>query len=121
MNQFRSLGALLVLLATTASLAQAVAPARDVLLELNLPNGGTPQLRIAEGGTGTVDVPGVGKFGFGPQLQDGSNVVLVDVFNLNSTPHERLGRVEAVVGGDRVQSKTKPEFGIRVARIIAAQ
>ena len=121
MNQFRLWSALLVLLATTASLAQPVAPTRDVLLELNLPNGATPQLRIAEDGTGTVTLPGVGKFGFVPRVEDNSNVVLVEVFNLNSTPHEGLGRVEAVVGGDRVQSKTKPDFGIRVARIIAAQ
>lgn len=121
MNRFRLWSALLILLATTVSLAQAVPPTRDVLLELNLPNGATPQLRIAEGATGTVDLPGVGKFGFVPRLEDGSNVVVVDVFNLNSTPHERLGRAEAVVGGDSVRSKTKPDFGVRVSRIIAAQ
>ena len=117
MRQCRSWSALVVLLATTVSWAQSVAPTRDVLLELNLPNGETPQLRIVEGGTGTVELPGVGKFGFVPRLRDDSNVVLVDVFDLNPTPHERLGRLEAVVGGDRVQSKTKPDFGIRVLRI----
>ena len=118
MRKYRSWGALLVLLATTASLTQAVAPTREVLLELNLPNGGTPELRIVEGETGTVQLPGVGRFGFVPRLRDSSNVVLVDVFDLNPTPHARLGQVEAIVGGERVQSKTKPDFGVRVRRII---
>lgn len=118
MSQCRSWSALLVLLATTVSFAQSGAQTRDVLLELNLPNGATPQLRIVDGGTGTVELPAVGRFGFVPRLQASSNVVVVDVFDLGRTPHERLGRIEAVVGGDRVQSNTKPDFGIQVLRII---
>src|SRR6185436_3789280 len=39
---------------------------RSVVLEIGLPNGSTPQLRIQDGGTGTVDMPKVGKFGFVP-------------------------------------------------------
>ena len=119
MRQCRSWTALLVFLGTTVSLAQSAPPTRDVVMELTLPNGATPQLRIVEGGTGTVELPGVGKFGFVPQWQDSnSNVIRVDVFDLNRTPQQRLGGTDAVVGGDRVQSKTKPDFGVRIVSII---
>jgi hypothetical protein len=118
MRQYRLWGVLLVVLATTASFAQAMAPSRDVLLELNLPNGWTPQLRIVEGETGTVELPRVGRFGFVPRMQDSGNVVVVDVFDLNRTPHPRLGQLEAIVGGEIVRSRTTSDFGVRVLRII---
>jgi hypothetical protein len=119
MRHCRSWSALLIVLATTVSLAQSVAPTRDVQLALTLPNDATPVLRIADGETGTVELPRIGKFGFVPRIQDSNNVVVVDVFDLNATPHKRLGRLEAVIGGDRVQSKTKPDFGVRVTQIIS--
>jgi hypothetical protein len=118
MSQYRLWGALLVSLVTTASLAQAVSPTKDVLLELNLPNGATPQLRIIDGGTGTVTLPGIGRFGFVPRLQNSGDIVTVDVLDLGPTPQARLGQLEVRVGGDRVQSKTQPGFGVRVVRII---
>ena len=39
------------------SMAQGMAAKPDIVLELTLPNGATPQLRIAEGQSGTVDIP----------------------------------------------------------------
>lgn len=118
MRRCQSLSALFVLLAATVSLAQSAVPTRDVLMELTLPNGETPQLRLVDRGTGTIELPNVGKFGFVPNLRDGSsNVVAVDVYDLNRTPHRHLGRVEATAGGDRVQFKTKPVFGVRILRI----
>jgi hypothetical protein len=119
MKRCRLWGALLVVLATTVAFAQSTAPTRDVVLQLTLPNGATPQLRIAEGQTGSIEMPRVGKIGFVPSVQAGStNVVTVDVFDLNQTPHQRLGRVEAVVGGDRVQSHTTPDFGVQIVRVV---
>lgn len=89
---------------------------RDVLLEIGLPNGETPQLRIRNGETGTIDMTNVGKFGFVPTVK--GNVVSVELFDMNRTPHRQLDRVEAAVGGDAVQSNTKPQFRIRVVRVV---
>jgi len=108
---------LLIVLATTVGIAQSAADKRSVVLELNLPNGATPQLRIADGGTGTVEFSNLGKFGFVPTIRDDRNVS-VDVFDLKPTPHERLDRVELVLGGDTVQSNSNPQFGIRVVRVV---
>ena len=70
---------LIVMLATTLSTAtaQSTAAKQDVVLELTLPNGAMPQLRISEGGTGSVELPDVGKFGFVPAFQNGSDRVVV--------------------------------------------
>jgi hypothetical protein len=89
---------------------------RSVVLEIGLPNGSTPQLRIQDGGAGTVDMPKVGKFGFVPTLKDGT--VSIELFDMNQTPHRQLDRVEAVVGGEAVRSNTKPQFSIRVVRLV---
>jgi hypothetical protein len=92
------------------------------VLELTLPNGAHPQLTIAEGTAGTVQLPNVGTFGFVPALANGSaNVVTVAIFNLDRTPHQKLGTVEASLGGSEVQSETKPQFGIRAVRIVTTQ
>ena len=89
---------------------------RSVILEIGLPSGETPQLRVLDGGTGTVDLPNVGKFGFVPAVKGGT--ISVDVFDMNKTPHRQIDRVEAAVGGDAVQSSTKPQFRIRAVRIV---
>jgi hypothetical protein len=117
MRAIRSWSVLLVVLATTVCIAQSAAGKRYIVMELSLPHGATPQLKVAEGETGSVERPDVGKFGFVPTLQDGGSIVLVDVFDLKQTPRQRLDRVEAVVGGDTVQSNTKPQFGVRVVRV----
>ena len=89
---------------------------RDVVLEIGLPDGETPQLRIRNGETGTVDMPAVGKFGFVPTVK--GSVVSVELFDMSKTPHRQVDRVEAAVGGDTVQSNTKPQFRIRVVRVV---
>jgi hypothetical protein len=120
MTQLRSWAVLLIILAGAfAAAAQSTAQNRDIVLDLSLPNGGRPQLRVADGGTGTVQLPKVGKFGFVPTLREGnSGVVVVELFDLNRTPHQRIARLEVIVGGDRVQSDTTPAFGVRVARVL---
>jgi hypothetical protein len=100
------------------SARQSTAQTSMVVLELTLPNGATPQLRIADGGIGAVELPKLGRFGFTPMIQPNAAIVQVDVFDLGKTPHEKLGRAEVVPGGDVVQSETKPQFGIRVVKIV---
>jgi hypothetical protein len=41
----------------TVCVAYAAQQQRSVVLEIGLPNGAAPQLRIADGGTGTVSLP----------------------------------------------------------------
>ena len=116
----RSATILAILFATALSAAaQSTGQRRDIVLDLTLPNGGTPQLRGADGATATVELPKVGKFGFVPTVQqDNAGIVIVEVFDLNRTPHQRIARLQVIVGGDRVQSGTTPQFGVRVPRVI---
>jgi hypothetical protein len=112
----RKLSITLAAVVALACIAVVAQERRSVVLEIGLPNGAVPQLRIADGGTGTVDLPKVGKFGFVPTVKDGT--VTVEVFDMSRTPHRQIDRVEAIVAGDKVQSSTKPEFSIRVVRLV---
>jgi hypothetical protein len=114
-------GTILAILSATSlsAAAQSTTQRRDIVLDLTLPNGGTPQLRGPDGATATVKLPQLGKFGFVPTVQEGNpDVVVVEVFDLNRTPHQRIARLQLIVGGDRVQSGTTPQFGVRVPRVI---
>jgi hypothetical protein len=106
----------LIALATTVGLAQSE-QTRSVVMDLNLPNGATPRLRIADGGVGSAEIPDVGKFGFVPRIQTDRNTIVIEVLDLKTTPHKRLARVEAAVGGEMVRTDSTPQFGIRVVRI----
>ena len=119
MRKIASWTVLLIALAAAGSMAQSATASRDIVLDLDLPNGAAPRLRITEGGTGTVDLPKVGKFGFVPTLQAGSDaLVVVELYDLGQTPHRRIARLELTVGGDTVRSATKPEFGVRVSEVL---
>src|SRR4029450_429996 len=107
--------AVVTLVALTV-VALAAQERRSIVLEIGLPNGAAPQLRILDGGTGTVDMPKVGKFGFVPTLKD--DTVSVEVFDMNQTPHRQMDRVEAIVSGGTARSNTKPQFSIRVVRVV---
>ena len=108
---------LLVVAAAMVLSAYAVQDKSSVVLEIGLPNGSTPQLRIADGETGTVTVPGIGSYGFVPALRAGT--VAVELFDLNRTPHRRLALMEATIGGGSVRSETDPEFTVRVIKVLA--
>jgi hypothetical protein len=112
----RRLSIALATLVALTVVALAAQERRSIVLEIGLPNGAAPHLRILDGGTGTVDMPKVGKFGFVPTLKDGT--VSVEVFDMNQTPHRQIDRVDAAVGGEAVQSNTKPQFGIRILRLV---
>ncbi len=119
MTQLRSWTAFVIVFAALSAAAQSTAQKRDIVLDLRLPNGGTPQLRVAEGETGTVEHPDFGKFGLVPTVQESNaSVVVVELFDLNRTPDRRIARLELIIGGDRMQSETTPEFGVRVARVL---
>lgn len=118
MGKIQSLTALLIALSTAVCLAQSEQHTRSIVMDLNLPNGAAPRLRVADGGLGTVDISKVGKFGFVARIHPDGNTVAVEVYNLKTTPHERMASVEAAVGGDMVQTNTKPQFGIRIVRIM---
>jgi hypothetical protein len=111
--------ALLVVSAVGFSVA-AQSQKREIVLNLNLPNGATPQLRISDGEMGTVTLPDLGKFGFVPTIGDAdARAVTVELFDLNRAPDRRLSRMELTVGAATVQSETTPKFGLRVDRVIA--
>ena len=113
----RKLSIALAAVVAFACVAIVAQERRSVVLEIGLPNGSTPQLRIQDGGTGTVDMPKVGKFGFVPTLKD--EAVSVEVFDLSQTPHRQIDRVDPTIGGGAVLSNTKPQFSIRVVRLVA--
>lgn len=119
MRERQSLTALLITFATTVCLAQTAQQTRSVVMQLRLPNGATPELRIADGGVGSVEIADIGKFGFVPRIAADERSVVVEVFDLKATPHRRLGRIEAPVGGGLVRTDTNPQFGIRVVRVAA--
>jgi hypothetical protein len=93
---------------------------RSVFLEITVPKKGVPPLQIAaaEGESATMDVTDVGKFAFEPSFpKNDSTVVTVAIFDLGTTPRHRLGEVLLTAGGNAIQSKTSPSFGIRVLRV----
>ena len=109
----------LFVLAPTASIAQDPTVSRDIVLELRCPNGAVPQLRIANGGMGSVSIPKFGTFGFSPTLRAGDpTAVDVELFDLSQSARVSVGRVEVRVGGGEVQSATSPEFGVKVLNVM---
>lgn len=106
-----------VVLTTIASTAAAV---RTVDLSLTLPGGERPQLTIAEGNTGTIEI-GDQKLGFVPKFDDGSSsAVTISIYDLAVTPNRKLTGVRLTVGGDAVRTTTKPELLLSVPRIHGA-
>ena len=92
-----------ILLIAITAFAGVVAQSRkaDIVLDFTLANGVTPQIRITEGDTGTIELPDAGKFGFAPTLQEGNaTVVIVEVFDMNQTPERRIARLELNGGGE---------------------
>ena len=96
---------------------------RGVRMEITLPKDikDTPiQIAAREGESGTIEIPDFGKFGFEPRFKEGANgVVVVAIFDAAVSPNKRLGQVEVPADGkQRLQSKTSPDFGIRIMGVI---
>jgi hypothetical protein len=118
MKPIRSLTLAFLFVATAVALAQSAAQQRRITIEVSLPNGATPRLIIADGGTGTVTLPDIGTFAFVPTLQDAAGVVRIELFDMNRTPHRQMGQLDATVGGASVHFDTTPRFGVRVLRVV---
>jgi len=112
----------LIVVVYMAATAFAGTAKRTIVLEVQLPTGGSPQLKGIEGEMATATLPDGRKFGFVPAVsQDAETVVVVKVFDLLPTPYRQIGSTEVTVGGDSVQSETDPKFGFRVVRVTSAQ
>jgi hypothetical protein len=110
-----------VILGLLAASGVSAASKRIVEMQVTLPNGAAPVMKVDEGVPATVGLK-EGKFGFVPTFRAGNeSTVVVEVFDVQANPHRQLGQVEVPVGGNAVQSETTPAFRIRVSRVIAGK
>lgn len=114
--------AVLLLSAVSSIHAGLQTPKRVVTLGIVAPNAAKDaspaRLTVLEGGTGSLAVPDVGRFGFSPSFQPGDDkTVIVTIFDASTQPSNELGKVHVPVGGNIIQSKTKPSFGIQVINV----
>ena len=87
-------------------------------MDLTLPNGGAPHLKIMEGQTATIGLPDGPTFGLIPSFQAGDDrTVVLSISDIKANPSRELGTVKAMVGGDWVASGTTPEFQIRISGV----
>jgi len=100
----------------------AAAARRTVVLQIELPNGARPQVKVLEGEPASIELNDGQKFAFVPTPRANRDaVVIVTIFDLKATPHRQIGDVEATVGGSTVRSETTPAFGIRVIEVQPAK
>lgn len=115
----RLLFALLIVLITGFSAAQAYAPV--VTMSVTLPDGRTQELTAPESGLATLQLSDGTEYAFRPTIQDSSpwNRIVVTIFRTAtaSAPTTVLGEVELKRGGVAVQSKTNPSFKVSVPRV----
>jgi hypothetical protein len=122
MKHVNKTGILLALILMVGMTLGATTGKRTVVMQIDLPNGSTPQLKVLEGDVATIGLKDGGKYGFVPSLaQDNESVVRVGVYDLTTTPHQQLSTVEVSVGGNSVKSDTTPAFSIRVLEVQAPQ
>jgi len=108
----------LLFVALAVELAIAQSSARRVRIEISVPNGGHPEIEVYEGGTASVEIPNVGKFGFVPTVKAGDDkTLIVDVQDLSRTPPKKLDTVETSLRGPAVPTKTTPQFAVRALYI----
>ena len=110
-----------VLVTLAVALGVAQSKARHVQIEVTLQNAEHPihpLLTTVEGGTVSMEMPKIGKFGFVPTVKPGDDTTLVvDVLDLSQTPTKKLDTVETSLHSAGVLTKTTPEFRIRVIDI----
>jgi hypothetical protein len=95
--------------------------ARFVTMEISTRDD-VPALRLAakEGESAILEHPDLGKFEFKPSFKKGDDaVVVVSISDAGVSPPRRLADVNVPADGkQRVESKTSPNFRIRIARIV---
>jgi hypothetical protein len=100
--------------------ARAQSTKRVVVMAITVPKKGVPPISVTtrEGETATLSVDGVGKIGFEPTFRkNDESTVIVTVFDVASSPSQKLGEAEVPVAGKPVQSKTSPSFGIQIVKV----
>jgi hypothetical protein len=100
--------------------ATVQSPKRVVVMAITLPKKGVPPITMTtrEGEAATLSIDGVGKIGFEPTFRKGDDsTVIVTIFDVASSPSQKLGEAEVPVAGKLVQSKTSPSFGIQIVRV----
>jgi hypothetical protein len=93
---------------------------RVVQMAITVPKKGVPPINVTtrEGEMATLSLDDVGEIGFEPIFRtNDESTVIVTVFDLASSPKQKLGEAEVTVGGKPVQSKTSPSFGIQVVKV----
>ena len=122
MKHVNTSGILLALVLMVGMTLAATTGGRTVVMQIELPDGSTPQLKVLEGNVATIGLKDGSKYGFVPSLAlDNDSVVRVGVYSLTTTPHQQLSTVEVSVGGTSVKSDTSPAFSIRVLEVQAQQ
>ena len=106
---------------TVSVTGQPSSPIRPaIVLDFTLPSGHRPQTRGPEGELMRIWLRGAGRLGFVSRIRDDAQqVVMVTVFDLDTTPHRELGAIDVAVGGDPVTFRTSGgPFEIAVPRIV---
>lgn len=118
MNRLGLSGLFIVL---AVGLTGAQSPARLVEIQVTLPGGGHPVLKVHEGETASVTMPGNGTFGFVPTIKAGdSTTLVVDVLDLTKTPPEKLTTLETSLHMPAVPTNTKPQMAVKATYILEA-
>jgi hypothetical protein len=75
-------------------------------------------IAVRENETLITTVKELGTLAFEVRFRDRQEkIVLVVVFDAESSPHTLLGATEVPTDGKRIESNTSPPFGIRIRRI----
>ena len=100
--------------------ARAQGTKRVVVMSITVPKKGVPPFTVTtrEDEMVTLSIDGVGKIGFEPTFHKNSESPLtVTVFDIATSPRQKLGEVEVPVAGKAVQTKTTPSFGIQITKV----
>lgn len=100
--------------------ATAQSAKRVVTMAITVPKKGVPPVTLTtrEDEMVTLSIDGVGKIGFEPAFRkNDDSTVIVTVFDIASSPRQKLGEAEVPVAGTLVQTKTSPSFGIQIVKV----
>ena len=93
---------------------------RVVVMAITVPKKGVPPLTLTthEDEMVTLSMDGVGKIGFEPGFRkNDESAVIVTVFDIASSPRQKLGEAAVPVAGKLVQTQTTPSFGIQIVKV----
>ena len=112
--QMRGLGTVLVAL----SLSVGLQAAWQIRMQVTLPNGGTPQLVVKDGGMAALQIDNVGRFGFEATVDPANrDAVRVTVYDLAGRERTKMEDVVLPAGGGAVSTQTTPSFGLSIVNV----